>query len=187
LWWATRSRWSGVPTRGGWARVEALREGLGGRASAPEPERGGGRLLRRLEGGRVEAVYFSASRTIYFVGAMEPVSSRLFGLRRIRRRRSGSTSRGARSRSRSWRRRCWSRDVSKLRLRDNGELEEAERLPRFCRRCGRGLRIRGGCWTMRLLHLVDSVSGADTTVKVGEGHLPEGGSGSEHPPDRGHV
>jgi len=30
-------------------------------------------FYRKLEGGRVEAVYFSASRTIYFVGAMEPV------------------------------------------------------------------------------------------------------------------
>ena len=27
-------------------------------------------FYRRLEGGRVEAVYFSASRTIYFVGEM---------------------------------------------------------------------------------------------------------------------
>ena len=29
-------------------------------------------FYRRLEGGRVEAVYFSASRTIYLVGVMEP-------------------------------------------------------------------------------------------------------------------
>jgi hypothetical protein len=29
-------------------------------------------FYRRLEGGRVEAVYFSASRTIYFLGEMEP-------------------------------------------------------------------------------------------------------------------
>ena len=29
-------------------------------------------FYRRLEGGRVEAVYFSASRTIYFLGVMEP-------------------------------------------------------------------------------------------------------------------
>jgi hypothetical protein len=29
-------------------------------------------FYRKLEGGRVEAVYFSASRTIYFLGGMEP-------------------------------------------------------------------------------------------------------------------
>ena len=29
-------------------------------------------FYRKLEGGRVEAVYFSASRTIYFQGEMEP-------------------------------------------------------------------------------------------------------------------
>lgn len=29
-------------------------------------------FYRKLEGGRVEAVYFSSNRTIYFVGDMEP-------------------------------------------------------------------------------------------------------------------
>ena len=78
----SRSTWIGG------VGFEALREASEPGLLLRSLNEAGVAFYRRLEGGRVEAVYFSASRTIHFLGEMEPGSLRRFVLRRIRRGRS---------------------------------------------------------------------------------------------------